>query len=98
MTELTDLVDLDGWPSGSRLIARRERLAGEEQLRPVADHGEWRLEVFLTDHAGDDLPELARQGARRARVARRSGQLVACERSHITSCSPAATRILASRI
>jgi Transposase DDE domain group 1 len=33
VTELTDVVDLDSWPEGSRLIARRERLQGEEQLR-----------------------------------------------------------------
>ncbi len=66
--ELTDLVDLDGWPSGSRLIARRERLQGEEQLRLFADHGEWRLEVFLTDQAGDDLPELDRCHREHAQV------------------------------
>ena len=40
VTELTDLIDLDSWPSGSRLIARRERLQGEEQLKLFADHGE----------------------------------------------------------
>jgi hypothetical protein len=68
VTELTDLVDLDSWPSGSRLIARRERLQGEEQLRLFADHGEWRLEVFLTDQAGDDIPELDRCHRKHAQV------------------------------
>ena len=66
--ELTDLIDLDGWPSGSRLIARRERLQGEEQLKLFADHGEWRLEVFLTDQAGDDISELDRCHREHAQV------------------------------
>ena len=68
VTELTDVVDLAGWPSGSRLIARRERLQGEEQLRLFADHGEWRLEVFLTDQDGDDVPELDRRHREHAQV------------------------------
>lgn len=66
--ELTDVVDLDSWPGGSRLIARRERLQGEEQLRLFADHGEWRLEVFLTDQDGDDIPELDRRHREHAQV------------------------------
>jgi hypothetical protein len=66
--ELTDIVDLDGWPSGSRLIARRERLQGEEQLRLFADQGEWRLEVLLADQAGDDLSELDRCHREHAQV------------------------------
>ncbi|MDQ3246043.1 MAG: IS1380 family transposase [Pseudomonadota bacterium] len=53
VAELTGLVNLDGWPEGSRLIARRERLHGEQQLRLFADHGQWRLEVFLTDKPAD---------------------------------------------
>jgi len=39
----TGLVELDGWRSGSRLIARRERPQREEQLKLFADYGEWRL-------------------------------------------------------
>ena len=66
--ELTDVVDLGSWPSGSRLIARRERLEGEEQLRLFADHGEWRLEVFLTDQHGGDIPELDRRHREHAQV------------------------------
>jgi Transposase DDE domain group 1 len=68
VTELTALVDLSAWPERSRLIARRERLQGEEQLRLFADHGEWRLEVFLTDQDGDDLPELDRRHREHAQV------------------------------
>jgi len=66
--ELTGLVDLDGWPEGSRLIARRERLQGEEQLRLFADHGEWRLEVFLTDQDDQDIAELDRRHRQHATV------------------------------
>ena len=68
VVELTDVVDLAGWPPGSRLIARRERLQGEEQLRLFADWGEWRLEVFLTDQDGDDIPELDRRHREHAQV------------------------------
>lgn len=68
VTELTDLIDLDSWPSGSRLIARRERLQSEEQLKLFADHGEWRFQVFLTDQAGDDIPELDRCHREHAQV------------------------------
>jgi len=68
VTELTDVVDLSAWGNGSRLIARRERLQGEEQLRLFADHGEWRLEVFLTDQDGDDIPELDRRHREHAQV------------------------------
>jgi DDE family transposase len=60
VAELTGLVGLDGWPAGSRLIVRRERLQGEEQLRLFADLGAWRLELFLTDQDGNDIAELDR--------------------------------------
>jgi len=66
--ELTGLVDLSSWPAGSRLIARRERLQGEEQLRLFADHGEWRLEVFLTDQDDEDVAELDRRHRQHATV------------------------------
>lgn len=66
--ELTDLVDLGGWPKGSRLIARRERLQGEEQLRLFADHGQWRLELFLTDQPDEDVRELDRRHRQHATV------------------------------
>jgi hypothetical protein len=68
VTELSEVVDLDGWPEGSRLIARRERLQGEEQLRLFADWGQWRLEVFLTDQDGNDIPELDRRHREHAQV------------------------------
>ncbi len=60
VAELTDRASLDSWPSGSRLIVRRERLHGEQQLRLFADLGPWRLEVFLTDQSGPDIRELDR--------------------------------------
>ena len=68
VSELTDVVDLSAWPAGSRLIARRERLQGEEQLTLFADHGEWRLEVFLCDGQGSDIAELDRDHREHAQV------------------------------
>lgn len=81
VAELTGLVGLDSWPEGSRLIVRRERLQGEQQLRLFADLGPWRLEVFLTDqHAseiagpdsadrdGDEIRELDRRHRQHAVV------------------------------
>jgi len=81
VAELTGLVGLDSWPAGSRLIARRERLHGEQQLRLFADWGPWRLEVFLTDknasdvvgehsgdRVGDEIRELDRRHRRHAVV------------------------------
>lgn len=68
VTELSGLVDLESWGTGARLIARRERLQGEEQLRLFADHGEWRLEVFLTDQDEQDVRELDREHREHAQV------------------------------
>lgn len=67
VAELTGSVCLKSWPCGSRLVARRERLQGEEQLRLFADWGHWRLEVFLTDQDGD-IKELDRRHRRHAVV------------------------------
>jgi len=79
VAELTGLVGLDSWPQRSRLIVRRERLKGEQQLRLFADWGPWRLEVFLTDQSdvigddstdpvGDEIRELDRRHRRHAVV------------------------------
>jgi Transposase DDE domain group 1 len=46
--EITDRVELSGWPEGSRLIARRTKLTEGEQ-QSFADHDGHRLAVFLTD-------------------------------------------------
>ncbi|MCY4433888.1 MAG: IS1380 family transposase [bacterium] len=51
VAELTESVDLSGWPSGTRLIARREPLHPGAQ-RTLFDSGNWRYRGFYTDAAG----------------------------------------------
>jgi hypothetical protein len=48
--EITNRVDLQAWPEGSRLIARKTRLRDGDQLS-FADHDGHRMAVFLTDPA-----------------------------------------------
>lgn len=51
VAEITEHVNLSGWPSGSRLIARRTKLKEGDQ-QSFADHEGYRLAVFLTDQEG----------------------------------------------
>lgn len=60
VAELTGLACLESWPAGSRLLVRRERLQGEEQMRLFADLGPWRLEVLLCDGKEQNIAELDR--------------------------------------
>ena len=53
--EITDRLDLSAWPEGSRLIARRTKLADGDQ-QSFADYEGHRLAVFLTDGQGS-VPE-----------------------------------------
>jgi len=55
VAEITDRVELSGWPERSRLIARRTRLREGDQ-QSFADHDGHRLAAFLTDRPGP-LPE-----------------------------------------
>ena len=55
--EITNRVDLQAWPQGSRLIARKTKLRDGDQLS-FADHDGHRMAVFLTDQPGADVPEL----------------------------------------
>ena len=55
--EITDHVDLSGWPEGSRLIARRTKLKEGDQ-QSFSDHDGYRLAVFLTDQQSDSIPQL----------------------------------------
>ncbi len=52
VAEATDLIDLDGWPQGSRLIVRRERPHPGAQLS-FTDSGGHRFGAILTDREGD---------------------------------------------
>jgi hypothetical protein len=67
VAELTDHVDLSGWPSGSRLIVRRERPHPGAQFQIFDEHG-YRYTCFLTDQQGDDIAALELRHRGRARV------------------------------
>lgn len=54
VAEVTDLVDLSGWPAGTRLIARREEPHPGAQLTFTDIDGR-RYQVFLTDHPEPDV-------------------------------------------
>ncbi|MEX1140724.1 MAG: IS1380 family transposase [Thermoleophilaceae bacterium] len=64
--EITDQIDLSGWPAGSRVIVRRERPHPGAQLA-FTDHEGHRFQAILTDRPGD-IAELERDHRARARV------------------------------
>jgi hypothetical protein len=57
VTELTDLVNLDGWPEGTRLICRRERPHPGAQLS-FSDVGGHRFQCLITDQPDEDIAAL----------------------------------------
>jgi hypothetical protein len=67
VAELSERVDLCGWPEGARLIVRRERPHPGAQFS-VFDADGYRHTAFLTDQAGDDIASLECRHRRRARV------------------------------
>ncbi|MBI4271812.1 MAG: IS1380 family transposase [Candidatus Rokubacteria bacterium] len=54
VAEITESVDLSGWPKGTRMIARREVPHEGAQLT-FTDIDGHRYQVFLTDHPGRDV-------------------------------------------
>jgi hypothetical protein len=65
VAELTDRLDLGAWPTGSRVIVRRERPHPGAQLS-FTDHDGHRFQAILTDRGGQ-AAELERQHRARAR-------------------------------
>ncbi len=57
VTELTGLLDLSSWPSGTRLICRRERPHPGAQLS-FTDLDGHRFQCFITDQDGHDIAAL----------------------------------------
>ncbi len=57
VTELTGLLDLSSWPSGTRLICRRERPHPGAQLS-FTDCGGHRFQCFITDQDDPDIAAL----------------------------------------
>ncbi len=69
VAEITDRLDLSGWPAGSRVIVRRERAHPGAQLT-FTDHDGHRFQATLTDQPDPDIADLERRH-RAARARRR---------------------------
>lgn len=68
VTELTERLDLSGWPEGTRLICRRERPHPGAQLSVLDCETGYRHTAFITDQTEDDITALELRHRRRARV------------------------------
>jgi hypothetical protein len=67
VAEVTGLVDLSAWPTGTRLILRRERPHPGAQLR-ITDVDGHRIVGMLTNTPAGQLPDLELRHRRHARV------------------------------
>lgn len=67
VAEITDLVDLSGWPTGSRLIVRREPLhpGAQQTFDDIDGH---RFTAFLTDQTDENIAVLDARHRAHARV------------------------------
>src|SRR5215211_2068146 len=66
LCEITEQLDLTGWPEASRVLVRRERAHPGAQLS-FTDHDGHRFQAILTDQTGD-AAEIERRHRGRARV------------------------------
>ena len=66
VAEITEHLDLSGWPAGSRVLVRRERAHPGAQLN-FTDHDGHRFQAILTDRPGE-IAELEQGHRARARV------------------------------
>jgi Transposase DDE domain group 1 len=66
VAELTGLLDLSGWPTGMRVIVRKERPHPGAQLR-FDDVDGMRITAFVTNTSRGQLPDLELRHRRRAR-------------------------------
>jgi hypothetical protein len=67
VAEITDRLDLSGWPAGSRVIVRRERPHPGAQLS-FTDHDGRRFQAVLTDQPDPDIAYLEARHRGHARV------------------------------
>jgi hypothetical protein len=65
--EITDLLDLNGWPAASRVIVRRERAHPGAQMS-FSDHDGHRFQAILTDQTGQHVAVIERDHRGRASV------------------------------
>ncbi len=77
VTEITTLVDLAAWPSGTRLVVRRERPHPGAQLSLFDDIEGWRHTAFITDQTGD-IAQLELRHRQRGRAESVIRDLKAC--------------------
>jgi hypothetical protein len=68
VVELTDLVNLDAWPDGTRLIVRRERPHPGAQLSLFDTIEGFRHTAFITNTRGYDIAALELRQRQRARA------------------------------
>ena len=65
--EITEQLDLSNWPTGARVLVRRERAHPGAQLT-FTDLDGHRFQAILTDQPGGDIAKLERDHRARARV------------------------------
>lgn len=82
VAELTDRVNLKGWPAGTRLICRRERPHPGAQLT-FTDLDGHRFQCFITDQQDDDIAVLEATHRQHAQVEDRVKTLKATGASHL---------------
>ena len=82
VAELTDQVNLEGWPEGTRLICRRERPHPGAQLS-FTDHDGHRFQCFLTDQDSQDIAALEADHRQHAQVEDRVKSLKATGAGHL---------------
>ena len=82
VAELTDRVNLEGWPAGTRLICRRERPHPGAQLTFTDTDGH-RFQCFITDRQDEDIAALEAIHRQHAQVEDRVKTLKATGASHL---------------
>ena len=82
VAELTDHVDLHGWPQGTRLICRRERPHPGAQLS-FSDVDGHRFQCFITDQPDADIAALEARHRQHAEVEDRVKTLKATGAAHL---------------
>jgi len=68
VAELTGLLDLSRWPTGMRVIARRERPHPGAQLSLFEEADGWRYQAFVTNTSTGQVPFLEARHRAHARV------------------------------
>lgn len=76
--ELTEIIELKGWPADMRVICRRERPHPGAQLSLFDIHAGWRHTCFITNTQGEDIAALELRHRGHARVEDRVRAWKAC--------------------